>query len=406
MPLFAYRAVTTEGEEKAGTLDSADESSVAHSLQSQGLIPLSIALSKQGFDLHRLLNTPVGGNNFSKARLLIFTEQLADLMQAGISLDRALEIMIDVSDDPKLHERTVPIQEGVRRGQPLSGVLAEQPEIFSHFYISMIQAAEAFGDLGKGLKNLAAYLARSQALRDKLLSALIYPVILVAVSVISLLIILTYVVPQFEQLFAGMDKALPVSTTVVLGAASWMQTYGLWAIGGILLGIVLLRYQLQTAAHRQRWDSLKLRLPLLGRLIQSVETARFCRSLGTLLNGGVPLLSAMGIARQTLTNTQMINSVDQATSELKAGKHLTQPLQNTRRFPSLAIQMIQVGEETGQLDEMLIKVADLYDRQVANQTERLLAVLTPALIVGLGIIIAGIIISILAAIMSINDIPI
>ncbi|WP_271274560.1 type II secretion system F family protein [Aliamphritea hakodatensis] len=406
MPLFAYRAVTSDGEEKAGTLDSADEFAVAHSLQSQGLIPLSIAKPQQGSDLHRLLNTPVGGTEFSKARLLIFTEQLASLMQAGISLDRALEIMINVSDDPKLQTRIVPIQEGVRRGQALSGVLAEQPGIFSSFYISMIQAAEAYGDLGKGLQNLAAYLTRSQALRDNLLSALIYPIILVVVSVISLLIILVYVVPQFEQLFAGMNKSLPLSTTVVLSVAAGIKEYGLWALAVILPGMVLLRYQLQKTAQRESWDNLKLRLPLLGRLIQSVETARFCRSLGTLLHGGVPLLSAMGIARQTLTNTQMTHSVDQAAAELKAGKHLTRPLQNTRRFPSLAIQMIQVGEETGQLDVMLIKVADLYDRQVANQTQRLLAVLTPALIVGLGIMIAGIIISILAAIMSINDIPI
>jgi len=406
MPLYQYRAVTAEGESRSGALEGTDEQSVVHQLQGKGLIPISVEMGESGFSIAELLNTKVGRRGLSDARLLVFTQQLSALMQAGIALDRALDIMYEVSDDPQLLELVQPIQDGVRRGLPLSRVLADIPDSFSHFYVSMVQAAEVSGDLGNGLDQLAIYLERSKELRDRVLSALIYPIILVIVAAVSLLIILTYVVPQFQTLFADMGQALPLSTAIVITAAEGIRDYFHWGLL-ILIGLLLYwRHLLSKPDMRLWWDRKRLSMPLIGAVSQRVDTARFSRSLGTLVQGGVPLLSALGIARETIANTCMAQAVGEATKSLKEGKHLAGPLLATGLFPSLALQMIQVGEETGQLESMLLKVADVYDREVSTSIQRALSILTPVLIVGLGILIAGIIMSILVAIMSINDIPI
>ena len=406
MSLYHYRAVTPEGEMRTGQLDGADEQAVVNQLQRQGLIPIAIDTRSEELKLTKLLNTQIGQKGIGEARLLLFTQQLAALMQAGISLDRALEIMLQVTDDSQLRELVAPIKEGVRRGQSMSRVLADYPDSFSHFYISMVQAAEASGDLGAGLEGLSSYLERSKDLKQRVLSALIYPIILVIVSVSSLLIILIYVVPQFNQLFEGMGEALPLSTQVVIAVAAGIKEFFPWFLVGLLFLGFYWRYRMSQPMHRLSWDGQKLKIPLFGVLHQRVETARLTRSLGTLVGGGVPLLSALTIARESLSNTRMVEAVDKAVEHLKAGRYLANPLQLSGYFPSLAIQMIQVGEETGRLDEMLLKVADLYDREVAVAIQRMLAILTPALIVSLGVIIAGIIMSILVAIMSLNDIPI
>ncbi len=407
MPVFHYQAVTASGETRTGQLEGADQQAVVKQLQLQGLIPLSVESGIRGFSLQQLLHMKVGGRQgLSEARLLGFTRQLAALMQAGIALDRALQIMHRVTDDPELREVIGPIQEGVRRGQPLSTVLDEQNAGFTGFYISMVQAAEVSGDLGQGLMTLANYLERSKGLRDQVTSALIYPIILLLVSAFSLIIILTYVVPQFEQLFADMGRALPLSTQVVIGVAQFLRDYLLFLLVAVLLMFFYWRYLLTQPAFSLGWDKRKLSLPLFGSLIQRIETARFSRSLGTLVRGGVPLLRGLSIARETLSNRWLAEAVGGATSSLKEGRHLAAPLLATGAFPALAMQMIQVGEETGQLEEMLLKVADVYDQEVATAIQRMLAILTPALIVTLGVIIAGIIMSILVAIMSINQIPI
>lgn len=406
MPQYTYHAVTAEGESRTGLLDGINEQAVVHQLQTKGLIPISVELGEVGFSLSKLLNTKVGSSGISDTRLLVFTQQLSALMEAGIALDRALEIMLRVSDDAQLKALVQPIQEGVRRGQPLSKVLAEIPDSFSHFYVSMVQAAEVSGDLGTGLDRLALYLERSKTLRDQVMSALIYPIILVIVAAVSLLIILTYVIPQFQQLFEDMGQALPLSTRVVIAVTEGIRDYFLWILAFLMVVIFYWRYLMTKPEYRLRWHGQILRLPLFGGVSQRIETARFSRSLGTLVKGGVPLLNALGIARETLTNTMMVQAVDSATGSLKEGKHLAEPLLATGLFPSLAMQMIQVGEETGQLEEMLLKVAEVYDREVSTSIQRTLSIMTPVLIVGLGILIAGIIMSILVAIMSINEIPI
>lgn len=406
MPLFYYRAVSDNGEIQQGQLEVADEQAVLDQLRTRGLIPLEIG-SRRGwqswlqFDFNDLLR-----HSRSKKLVILFTQHLASLLQSGVPLDRSLEIMLRVSVDPLAQQLITPIQEGVRRGVSLSRILGERPELFSGFYISMVQASEVGGDLAAGLSNLAYYLERSKSLRDRLVSALIYPVILLLVSVSSLLVILTYVIPQFRQLFDDMGAALPLSTQIVIGVAELLRSAAGWMALVVIVAVWGWRRLLKQPGYRLQWDRLMLRLPLFGALRQRIETARFARSLGTLLSGGVALLQALSIARQTLSNQLMVEQVGIATESLKQGRQLAAPLLASGVFPVLALQMIQVGEETGHLDEMLLKVADTYDREVEVSIARLLAVLEPALIVGLGLLIAGIILSVLVAIMSITEIPI
>jgi general secretion pathway protein F len=406
MSLYHYRAVSDSGELQQGQLDVANEQAVLAQLRARGLIPIEISSQRAWqswlqFDVNALLQRSRGHR-----LVVLFTQHLASLLQSGVPLDRSLEIMLKVSADLPMQQLISPIQEGVRRGVSLSRVLAERPELFSGFYISLVQASEVAGDLGEGLVSLAYYLERSKSLRERVVSALIYPMVLLLVSVSSLLIILTYVIPQFRQLFDDMGAALPLSTQIVIGVAEGLRSSGVWLLLLVVAAIVLWQQMLQQPGYRLQWDRLMLRLPLLGPLRQRIETARFARSLGTLLKGGVALLQALSISRQTLSNQLMVEQVAIAAESLKQGRQLAAPLLATGVFPVLALQMIQVGEETGHLDEMLLKVADTYDREVEVSIQRLLAVLEPLLIVGLGLLIAGIILSVLVAIMSITELPI
>ncbi|MEH6576287.1 MAG: type II secretion system F family protein [Amphritea sp.] len=408
MPSFDYQAVTADGEVRNGLIQAADQHIAVELLQRQGLIPMSVEPSSGGSQkASSLLSMQIGRPRVvSNKQMVAFTQDLSALLVSGITLDRALEIMQKVSREELVQQLLSNVQEGVRRGQSLSRVLAEQPGVFSNFYINMVQAAEVSGSLGDGLNDLANYLERSRELREKTLSAVLYPAILLLVAALSLIIILTYVVPQFEQLFSDMGQALPLATRIVISVAGGVRDYGVWVLLALLLLGFYLRSLLRKPDIRLRWDLKVLQLPLWGALSQKLEMARFSRSLGTLVKGGVPLLNALKIAKNTLVNTAMAEVIETATSGVKEGSRLAEPLLESGIFPPLALQMIQVGEETGQLDTMLLKVADVYDREVSTAIQRMLTILEPVLIVGLGILIAGIILSILVAIMSINQLPV
>ncbi len=405
MAQFQYQAVSADGERQEGLLEGEDQAAVVLQLQQRGLIPLSVEPFSGQKRSHGRFPLARSANRLTDRHVLAFSQELAALLQAGIPLERALEIMSRVGRDESLRTLLHQVQEGVRRGQTLSKVLAERSDAFSHFYLSMIQAAETAGSLEQGLLDLAYYLERSRDLKDRALSAMLYPMILLAVAGLSLIIILTYVVPQFQQLFSDMGQALPLPTRVVIGVAEFLQNFGAWLLLLLLLCGYLLRKWLAQPEPRLAWDRTLLRLPLIGSLVQRLEMARFSRSLGTLMKGGVPLLNGLAIARETFTNTMMAQTVRQAAESLKEGKRLAEPLLASGLFPPLAMQMIQVGEETGNLEGMLIKVANVYDREVDTAIQRLLTVLEPVLIVGLGVMIAGIILSILVAILSINELP-
>lgn len=400
MAIYLYTAVTSDGEERQGELDAPNHQAVVRQLQENGLIPLTVDLART-----RSRFGEFAGPHRSAFKVQSFSQELAELTRAGIPLDRALQIMLRATRDDQQRVLLKRIQDSVQRGQPLSAAMQQQGTLFSPFYLSMIRAAESAGSLTEGLNDAAVYLERSRALREKLLSALIYPTILFVVALLSLTIILTYVIPQFEQLFADMGEALPLATRVVIAIAEGVRSFGPWVLILLVLGYLLFKRQLQQPDFRLNWHGQLLHWPLLGGLVQRIETARFSRSLGTLLKGGVALVGALQLARDTLSNSAFRSAVEGVTEQVREGRRLGEQLQQSGLFPVLAIQMIQVGEETGQLDQTLLNVADRYDREVAVSIQRLLTLLEPILIVGLGVLIAGMIMSILVAIMSINQLP-
>lgn len=404
MPVFRFEAVDAAGEVRAEEIMAASQDEVILKLRDQGLLPLVVEEANSD-GLSRILNISLlgGRQRVSQKHIGLITQQLSQLLKAGLPLDRALTVLISVNNEPKVQKLLTRIQEAVRGGSGLADALEAQSGVFTRLYLNMVRAGEAGGSLEVVLERLADFLERSKALKDTVTSALIYPLILLLVAGASVVILLTYVVPQFQTLFDDAGEALPLATQIVIGLGEGVRRY--WWLGVVLLAgsILFFRQQFSQIETRYRWDRLALRTPLIGDLIAKVETARLARTLGTLLRNGVPLLSALGIVREIIANQVLSQSLGAVAENLKAGQGLAEPLLKQQVFPPLAIHMIRVGEETGQLDAMLLQVADTYDGEVQTTVKRLLSLLEPILILGLGLIIAGIIMSILVAIISIND---
>ncbi len=415
MPMFHYRAVTGAGELKQGRMSAPDKQAIVYHLQGEHLIPLEVgevgvtgdgAVSAPSSPVVKL-QLPWRGlqKTLGSKYITAFTQQLAALLSSGIALDRCLDIMKNISVDMNARALIDDIQVAVRGGSPLSQALQQRPELFDRFYISVIKASELTGELTQGLQDLSAYLERARQLRDRVISAVIYPSILVVVTLLSLVLILVYVVPQFAEMFDEMGAALPTSTRIVLAIADFVRDYGALLCLLLIGSVYLARRQLQQEEYRLRWHHLCLRLPLFGSLLQKLDTARFSHSLSTLLKGGLPLLQALPLARDVMSNQVLLEAVTAASERLREGEGLADPLIDSNVFPDLALQMIKVGEESGELEAMLLRVSRVYEQEVNVAVQRLLTVLEPLLIVGLGVVIGAIIMSILAAIMGINQLP-
>ena len=417
MPMFQYKAVSHAGEVKEGVLEGATHSGVIAHLQSLGLIPIRAAeVTADGVAAAgKISANAVGANGgtsifggrgkVSQADLGAITRELATLLRAGLPLDRGLEILINLAEKKSVSELLMAIRNEVRGGTSLSKSLDKHRDVFSRFYINMVKAGEAGGSLGNVLQRLADYMERAAELKESVLSALIYPAILFVVAVASVLILVIFVVPQFKQIFDQSGKALPFATDVVLTTGIFLRKNWPIILAGVVLALWLLKRSLTHPVSRARWDAKFLRWPVMGNLIGKVEMARFSRSLGTLLQNGVPLLAGLSILKDTLGNAVFRDAVDVVSRDLKEGRGMAKPMMEANVFPKLAVQMIGVGEETGKLDEMLVQVAEVYDREVAAAIKRALALIEPVMIVGLALLIGGIIMSILVAMFDLMDIP-
>ncbi len=403
MPSFICKAINNDGEAIEEHREAVDKESLILALQDEGYIPIQVVLaSTKSF---AWLNfKPSVKVRIGQKEMGVFTRELATLLGAGLPLDRSLTVLISLTDESsQLNLLIQEVLEKVRGGTNLSDALEAQAGVFSRFYLNMIRAGEAGGGLEGVLVRLSEYIERSKELRETVSTALIYPIILIVMSIASVFLLLIFVVPQFTEMFDSAGKELPLPTQVVVGTAEWLQSY--WWI--ILLSIIAfssyMRFQLADISRRYVWDERFLRIPLVGDLICKMEIASFSRTLGTLLGNGVSLLGGLSIVKETLTNRVLADKVGLAADRLKEGGEMTEPLLESALFPKMAMQMIKLGEETGKLEEMLDRVAAIYDKEIEITVQRMLALLEPVLIVGLGIVIAGIIMSILMAILSIND---
>ena len=406
MPLYAYRAVSPAGEVSAGELDAANESEIVDRLRDQGMMPMQVApatAAGTAAAAPRARRRWFAAKRVSRDNLLAMTRELATLLRAGLPLDRALQILIDLAPTPPVAALLQGIRDDVRGGKALSQALDERREVFSRFYVNIVRAGEAGGALGVVLQRMADTMERNKELRESVRSALIYPTILVCVAVTSVMVLLVYVVPQFEQMFSQAGKALPLPTAVVIFVGNGIRRYWWAIVGGVFLAVGWFRRRGRTPRVRRIRDARLLRAPLLGDVIAKLEVARFARTLSTLLGNGVTLLAGLSIVKETMTNVVLGGALDGVVAKLREGKGFGRPLSETGVYPRLATQMILVGEESGRLEEMLARVADVYDREVQVAIKRFLSILEPVLILSLAVLVGGIVFSILLGVMGMND---
>jgi general secretion pathway protein F len=407
MALYRYKAVNAAGDVAAGEIEAANEAEIVDRLRDQGMMPMQVEAAAGGkaqaaptAGRRRRLFTP---KNVTRDHLLALTRELATLLRAGLPLDRALEVLIGLAPTPPVARLLQTIRDDVRGGKSLSQALDVHRNVFSRFYVNIVRAGEAGGALGVVLTRLADTMERNKELRESVKSALIYPTILIGVAITSVIVLLIFVVPQFQQTFAQAGKALPLPTEIVISVGTALRKYWWAMILAVAVFVWVVRRRLKSPAVRFRWDARVLRMPLIGDLLGKVEVARFARTLATLLGNGVTLLAGLTIVKDTMTNSVLAQSLDNVITRLREGKGFGKPLAETGLYPKLATQMILVGEESGRLEEMLNRVAEVYDREVQMAIKRFLAVLEPMLILGLAVLIGGIVFSILLGVMGMSE---
>lgn len=404
MPLFRYKAVAADGRVTSGEIDAPSRSVAISRLQNSGSLPISAdEINNKTERLRKLLSVFRRSDRVSRQEVIAITRELATLLQAGLPLDSALQTLGNVNTAPPVKAMIGRIQERVRGGLSLSSAMAEHDQIFSRLYLNMVRAGEVGGSLDIVIDRIAGYLERSGELRASIITALIYPAVLIVIALLSLIVLMTFIVPQFVPLFDDAGKSLPLITQIVFAVAQFLRDY--WWLFPIIITTAAWYFdrQLQKPAFRSRFDTGLLRLPRAGTLIAQVEMARFTRTLGTLLNNGVPLLTGIGLVKDVISNTTIAKLIDRVAAGLEQGQRMAQPLKTAEYIPPLAVQLIEVGEESGQLESMLLKIADIYDREIQATIKRLLALLEPVIILLLGGMIAVIILSILLALVGLND---
>jgi general secretion pathway protein F len=404
MGSFSYKAISSQGKPVQGRVVADRIELASRELRSQGLTLLS--LEPAGKSAFRADEAAPGPGNASSDDVLAMTRELAVLLRAGLPIDRALKVMIDMAAEIKVRDLLEELLSAVKAGKGLSQALLSYPEVFSNFYVNMVRSGEASGHLAEVLARLVDYLTNAKSVRSGVVSALVYPAILLTVAVLSIVGMLGFVVPQFETLFNDMGDALPVLTRMVISAGDGLIRYG-WLLL-LLLGmtVYVVRNWLRSEEGRAKFDASMVRLPFFGAIVFKYEVSRFSRTVGTLLGNGVSLLRALSIAVETVDNTHIKNSLRVLEPAVKRGQRMSVALEETGTFSPLVIQMIRVGEESGSLDQMMTELADVYDEEVQTGVKRSLTLLEPAMILIMGGAIAVVIIAILMGIMSVNDLAV
>lgn len=404
METYTYEATTKEGNIVIGTIEAINERLAVDRIQDMGYFPLKVnkAEERKGFTLRSL---SVLQGRVREGDITTFTYQLGVLLDAGFPLDKALSILSELTEKKALRELIKDILSHVRSGKSFSEALSKFSSVFPPFYVNMIKAGEAGGFLEDTISRMVAYLESSQRLKDDIRSALIYPAILSIVGGGAVIVLLTFVVPKFTKIFSDVGQALPLPTLILLSISSVLQHY--WWLILILIsgGLFSLRQYMKSESGRRLWDRLKFKLPLFGKLYREGAVSRFARTLGTLLRSGVPILNALQIVKGTLGSDRMTEVISSVREEVRRGRGIAEPLGKSGVFPLIAVHMVTVGEETGKLDEMLIKIAERFDLEVRTTIKRLLSLLEPALILFMGIVVGFIVIAMLMAIFSINELP-
>lgn len=407
MPEYHWEAFDASGQRSSGHHQAASVADVVLHLRKNRLSPVKVqeaagvssaAAMAAGQGVRKLQTGPIKALDIHT-----MTTELAIMMRAGLSLDNALKVLLEMSHKQAMQSMLQAVLDGVKGGMPLSQALQQHQQHFGEFYINMVRSGEASGQMAAVLGRLSEHLERQRALRDSAISATIYPAILLGVAVLSLVAMLGFVVPQFEQLFTDMGDALPLPTQWVMALGHAFRSYGLYILALCAVGFWLLRRWLSSPQGRKKWQNWLLRLPLVGAVLHKYQITLYSRSLGTLLDNGVGLMVALRIASDTVDNDVIRTPLEQMAPLVKQGQRLAHAAAQSGQFEPLALNLVRVGEETGRLGDMMLQLSDILNREVETSIKRLLTMLEPALILVLGILIAAIIVAILMGILSVND---
>ena len=401
MATFSYKAVSSAGQPSQGRLEAPDTRTAALQIQKMGLIPVSIdaAVQRSASRLRKLHFSRV-----SRKDILFFTEELSTLVRAGLPLDRCLSITAELTSKPALRVVILDVLNQVKGGKSLADAFAQHPKYFSRLYINMIRAGEAGGVLEVILTRLVEFQASADELRSYLVSALIYPALLTAVGFGSVGILLYFVIPRFAVIFEDMGAAVPPSTQALLLLSQSSRDYW-WVILAVAAGTAFgVRTWMRTPKGSRTWDAIQLQLPLLGPTLLKIEVSRFARTLGTLIASAVPLIAGVRIVQDIAHNQIVAEGISKIATGAKRGDGVAKPMREAGVFPGLAVHLIEVGEETGRLDSMLLQIADVYEKDVRTSVKALTSVFEPAIILVMGIIVGAVVLSMLMAIFSINDV--
>ncbi|HYL35113.1 MAG TPA: type II secretion system F family protein [Bryobacteraceae bacterium] len=402
MTSFYFRAVASDGQLRTGTIHAETERWVAQELRRQGLTPVFVGTEpKKSFEL----KLP----SFSGAKrsdVLFFTQELSTLLNAGVPLDRALSITLELTDRAAFRLLVQDILRVLKGGRSLADSLATHPEYFSDLYVNMVRAGEASGSLAAVFERLAEFERTRDDLRSYILSSMAYPCLLLMVGAGSILVLMNFVVPRFASVFEQSRIAMPLPTKILLEGSKFLQTYGWLGLATVVAVAVALYSYVRTPAGRLWWDTLRLRIPLLGQAMRKAETARFARAMGTLVANSVPLVQSIGIAGATLNNRRISGSLEAVSLGVKRGEGIAAPLRRAGQFPPLAAHLLSVGEETGRLDQMFVRMADIYDADTRAAIRRFTSLFEPLVILVMGLIVGVLILSLLLAIVSMNDVAV
>jgi len=404
VPRFRYTAIDGAGKMVRGAVEAASPAMVADQLHGQGRMLLRADEVGSGGRLLDLLHTDVAiERGLSKAVIAHFTRELSVMLSAGQDIDHALRFLVESSEDTRVHRILEAIRNQVRSGKSLAASVSEHPKIFSRLYVSLVRAGEAGGNLAESLANLADLLEREAKLAATVQSAMTYPTLLVVVAIGTIVMLLTYVLPQFTPIFEQAGARLPRPTRILIGIGDVVRHDGLWMLLLALITVVAVQRALKEPKTRMAVERFALRLPIVGQLTRRAQAARFMRTLGTLLGNGVSLVGALVIGRGVLGHLVAAQVVERSASEVKAGRRLAAALGEGNFFPVQTVHLIALGEETGRLSEMALRAADIHDEQVRQSVQRLVSIMVPAVTIVMGLVVAGIVGSLLVAMLSLND---
>jgi general secretion pathway protein F len=400
MTTFFFRAIAPDGKVRTGNLTAETDKSVARELRRQGLTPVYVGLEQKK---NLVLKLPFSGGG-KRRDVLFFTQELSTLLTSGVPVDRAISITTELTERPAFRAIVADVLRVLKGGKSLADSLATHPDYFSELYVNMVRAGEASGSLATVFERLSEFERSRDDLRNYIISAMIYPSLLLCVGLGSILILMNFVVPRFASVFADSHAKIPLPTEIMLNTSKFMQTW--WWVGvlAVVLTVAIFKTYTSTRDGRMRWDKARLRIPLLGDALLKAETSRLARAMSTLIANSVPLVQSLGISAGILNNRFLARALGEVAQGVKRGDGLAGPMRKVGVFPPLAAHLLTVGEETGKLDSMFARMADIYEGETRSAIRRFTSLFEPLVILVMGVMVGALIVSLLMAITGINDV--